>query len=277
MALPPGPWKLADDEWEVLRGILEPVLRGTGGRGRPRVEDCRSVAEICLFRSYNSLGTGRCHTFGWNLLPLDGLGISASTANRRFREWNASGAWPRLWEALQKLRQPKRRLRPRKVRKSDADPVTGLLVELQRAYHFFNGVIFGSTLPKKVAIIVIRGQGQGDPLGYFCGRAWRWGTGPAVDLIAISGAAVGLGAEAALETLIHEMVHNRNNMVGVVDCTNRGFYHNRHFRDSAVLSGLVCAERDAKLGYGVTGLGERSRRAIERLRPKTDLFRRVDP
>lgn len=276
MSLPKGPWELSEIEWEALGGILEPVSREGGGRGRPRAGGGRAVAEICLFRSFNSLGTGRCHTFGWNLLPTDGLGFSVSTANRRFREWSASGAWPRFWEALQTLRRPKRP-RPRKARKGVSDPVTSLIFELQRAYHFFNGVLFGGTLSDKVAITVIRGHGQGDPFGYFCGRAWRWGADSAVDLIAISGVAVGRGPDVALETLIHEMVHHRNNKVGVVDCTNRGFYHNRHFRDSAVLSGLVCAERHAKLGYGVTRLGDRSRQAIERLRPKTDLFRRVDP
>ena len=80
------------------------------------------------------------------------------------------------------------------------------------------------------------------------------------------------GPDEALGTLLHEMVHYRNDRCDLVDCTNHGFYHNRHFRDAAVLAGLVCAERDSYHGYGITGLGDRARQAIKLMHPKSVLF-----
>jgi hypothetical protein len=80
------PWKLSDDEWGALRGILEsdaPAVKRH--RGRPRIEDIRPIAEACLFRSYHSLSTGRNHCFDWNKLPAD-FGVLPSIADRRFRE-----------------------------------------------------------------------------------------------------------------------------------------------------------------------------------------------
>lgn len=268
-------WKLSDDEWNALQTFLRPERPVAELRGRPRIEDTRAVAEACLFRSYHSLSTGRSHCFDWNKLPAE-FGVSPSTVNRRFREWNDSGAWARFWTALLKLRGPNKRLRPRRVRKSGSNPVSDLLGELQRAYDYFNQVFFGGILPPEVAITVLRGHGRGDPLGYYCGRAWHWGRNTPTDLIAVSVLAVERGPDAALGTLLHEMVHYRNDHFGLVDCTNHGFYHNRHFRDSAVLAGLLCAERHTTLGYGVTGLGDRARWAIERLHPKGDVFRQAD-
>jgi hypothetical protein len=69
------------------------------------------------------------------------------------------------------------------------------------------------------------------------------------------------------------MVHHRNDRFGLVDCSNRGCYHNRIYRDAAVLAGLVCREpRDSTYGYGITSLGKRAKEAIERLHPKESLF-----
>ena len=271
-----SPWKLTDSEWRVLSPLLEPAERTGPVRGRPRIEGVRSIAEACLFRSFRSRSTGRSHSFNWNALPPE-FGISGSTANRRFREWNASGAWAEFWAALLKLRGPGKRLRPRRTRKSSPFPVSDLLAELERAYHFLNDVLFGGELPHEVAITVISGHGRGDRLGYFCGRAWRWGREEPVDLIAISALGVGRGADVALETLIHEMVHHRNDRHKLVDCTNRGYYHNLFFRDAAILAGLVCAERHGTLGFGVTALGDRARWAISRLHPKLDIFGTAKP
>lgn len=269
-------WLLSDDEWHALEHLLvsEPVR--PRGRGRPRIGDNRALAQACLFLSYHSLSRGRSHCFNWNLLP-DAFGVSPSTANRRFREWNASGAWPEFWHALQELRLrrphgPRARARPRAARKLGSNPVSDLLSELQRGYHFFNRVLFGGVLPEEVAIVVLPAGGHGRRLGFYCGRSWRWGRPQATDLIAVSGQAIGLGAAQAFETLIHEMTHYRNDRFGLVDCTSRGMYHNRHFRDNALLAGLVCGGHHQTLGYGVTSLGERGRWAVDRLRPNKELF-----
>lgn len=269
----PTPWKITDEEWAEVNRFL-PALPRPGRRGRPRIVDVRPIAEACLYRSFHSLATGRNCCFDWNKLPAD-FGVSPSTANRRFREWNESGAWTEFWFALSLLREPRKRIRPRRVRRPTPYPVSDLLGEIQRAYHFFNNRLFGGSLPEEIAITVIRGPGPGRSLGYFCGRSWRWGRDEPVDLIAVSTLAIQRGPDAALETLIHEMVHLRNARLGLVDCTNRGVYHNRHYRDAAVLAGLACGGCDKNYGYGATSLGEEGRRAVDRLRPKASLFKSV--
>lgn len=265
------PWTTTDAEWEELGHILSADSR-PARPGRPRLEDVRSIAEACLFRSFHSLAGGRNHCFDWNGLPRS-FGVSPSTANRRFREWNESGAWAEFWTGLLRLRRPERRVRPRRARRTSPYPVADILGELQRAYHFFNGLLFGGLLPEEIAITVIRGEGPGGARGYFCGRSWLWGREEPVDLIAVSGLAIQAGPHAALETLIHEMVHLRNARVGLVDCTNRGLYHNRHYRDAAVLAGLACGACDKNHGYGATTLGVAGAKAVARLRPKASLFK----
>jgi hypothetical protein len=153
-------------------------------------------------------------------------------------------------------------------------PVSDLLAELERAYQFLNTVLFGGVLPAEVALTAYRPTRRERKLGYFCGRSWHWGREQPVDLIAVSGRAVERGPYPALGTLIHEMVHLRNDRCGLVDCTSRGSYHNRFFRDAATLAGLVCEPRGQAYGYGFTSLGARAREAIDRLQPDESLFRR---
>jgi hypothetical protein len=86
-----APWRLTDSEWHQLRRLLDPPTEPADGPdpGRPRTDD-RPLAEACLFRHFHSRARHyRC--FGWNELPED-LGAAPSTANRRFREWTASGS-----------------------------------------------------------------------------------------------------------------------------------------------------------------------------------------
>lgn len=265
-------WRLSDREWKRLGPILASPEPARQGRGRPPMEDDRPAAQACLFRHYHSLGE-RYHCFGWNRIPAD-LGVSPSTANRRFRRWSADGSWAMFWDALMALRRghrprPSRRRAP--ARPVDATPVSAILGELERAFAFFNDHFFAGTLPRDIAITVEAAHPRGRRLGYFCGQAWR-DTTRRINHICIFTSTLGRGAEPALETLLHEMVHHRNDALGLVDCTDRGRYHNAHFRDAARLAGLECPECDRHLGFGRTALGERAKQAISRLGPASAPF-----
>jgi transposase len=265
-------WRLSDAEWERLGPLLMPPRPARRGRGRPPIEDDRAVAQACLFRHHHSLGE-RYHCFGWNRIPAD-LGISPAMANRRFRRWSDDGSWARFWDALMALRRghrpgPRRRRAP--SRPVGATPVLGILGELERAFAFFNDHFFAGSLPRDIAITIETSHPRGRRLGYFCGQAWRDAT-RRINHICVFTSALGHGAEPALETLLHEMVHHRNYALGLVDCTDRGRYHNAHFRDAARLAGLECLECDRHIGFGRTALGERARQAISRLRPSAAPF-----
>ena len=273
------PWLLSDAEWEAIRPLLETseTINPEPRRGRRRLQDVRPSVEACLFRYFHCLSRGRNKTFNWNALP-DSFGVSPATANRRFREWHESGAFPRLWAKLLKLRSPRSRSRPRRHRIQTPYPATDLVLELQRAYRFFNEVLFGNVLPEGLAIIIQLGRPRDRRLGLYCGRSWQWGVEGPADTIAIASHAIAGGPDVALETLIHEMVHHRNDRCGLGDCSNGGIYHNRYFRDAAILAGLCCpAACDKNYGYGFTSLGKRARWAIARLKPNAMLFHRAEP
>src|SRR5438132_14073090 len=98
-------WRITDAEWERTRGFLESHVQTNSRSGRPRLENTRAAAEASLYHHCHSLARGRSHSFGWNQLPAD-FGVSAATVNRRFREWLASGAWMKFWDALLAMRSP---------------------------------------------------------------------------------------------------------------------------------------------------------------------------
>jgi hypothetical protein len=150
-------------------------------------------------------------------------------------------------------------------------PAGDIVAELERAYAFFNERFFVGALDG-AAITVERFLGKRRrQAGDFCPRQWRLGD-RTVEHIALSAEALGRGAEAALVILLHEMVHLRNDQVGVVGCTPPFQYHNRHFRDAVRLAGPDCPHRDPKRGYWSTVLGPRGRQALAELKPRDELF-----
>jgi hypothetical protein len=271
---PPDPdgWQLTDDEWRRLGWLLAPAAPDPGPRGgRPRLDNDRAAAQACLYRHFHELAP-KYHCFGWNEIP-DDLGVSPATANRRFREWTASGAWARFWDALMRLRRggeaDPHRHEPQ--RPWGTFPAGDVVAELERAYAFFNDRFFAGAL-NGAALTVERFLGKRRRRGGdFCPRQWVLGE-RAVGHIALAAEAVGRGAAVALAVLLHEMVHLRNDQVGVVDCTTPNQYHNRAFRDAARLAGLECPYRDPKYGYWATALGPRGRQALEELEPREELF-----
>jgi transposase/quinol monooxygenase YgiN len=78
---------LTDEQWERIRPLLPAGTQG--GVGRPRANDRRTLDGI-LYVLRNG-----CR---WRDLPR-GYG-SSITCWRRFNEWEASGVWERVWQAL---------------------------------------------------------------------------------------------------------------------------------------------------------------------------------
>jgi transposase len=265
-------WQVTDDEWLRLGHLLAAENGSPGPQGgRPRLDNDRLAAQACLYRHYHELAPAY-HCFGWNAIPA-ALGISPSTANRRFREWTAAGQWARFWDALMRLRRGGEadpyRHEPRRLWGSF--PAGDVVAELERAYAFFNDRFFAGVL-EGAAITVERfvGKRRRQP-GDFCPRQWRLGE-RTVGHIALSAEVLGRGAAAALTVLLHEMVHLRNDQVGMIDCTPPYQYHNRHFRDAALLAGLECPHRDPKHGYWVTVAGPRGLQALAELQPREEFF-----
>ena len=78
---------LTDEQWERIRPLLPATTQG--GVGRPRANDRRALDGV-LYVLRNG-----CR---WRDLPRN-YG-SPVTCWRRFSEWEASGVWERIWQAL---------------------------------------------------------------------------------------------------------------------------------------------------------------------------------
>ena len=81
---------LTDELWEIIKPLLPPEKPRPKG-GRPRVPDRLALTGI--------LFVARTGT-AWELLPPElGCG-SGMTCWRRFRDWQVSGVWQKVWKAI---------------------------------------------------------------------------------------------------------------------------------------------------------------------------------
>ncbi len=262
------PWQLTTAEWLALASLVIPPSVETCGRGRPRTPVTRKLVEACLYRHYHSRSPGTTRSFGWNTLPRT-FGVSPATANRRFNEWVADGTWGKVWAALLALRTP--RSEPPADRGIGPDlpgetvsplgsPVAPTVVWLERAYRHLNGTLFGGGLPPAV-LITLEDRPICGRAAYFCARRWHSDSGGTVHHIMMSTGVWAAGAASILAALLHEAVHARCHQLGLPDTSARQ-YHNRHFRDTALVSGLSCGCRHPQFGYARTEPDDRGREAI---------------
>lgn len=62
--------------------------------------------------------------------------------------------------------------------------------------------------------------------------------------------------EQIAATMLHEMVHLYNLEHGIQDCSNRGVYHNKKFKEEAEKRGLII-EKHEKYGWTITSPSDR--------------------
>src|SRR5947199_111573 len=80
--------RICDAQGEKIAPILSPFAAGPAGRGRPR-KDNRPLFDAAL----TVIMTGSY----WNKVPP---GAKIATVWRRYREWEATGAWEQAWQTL---------------------------------------------------------------------------------------------------------------------------------------------------------------------------------
>ena len=118
-------------------------------------------------------------------------------------------------------------------------PLRSFIQELERAYSFFNWRFLGNALPAKVVISV--GKTKPRVAGWFSASFESNPKKSSMPHICISITAMTSPMQLC-HVLLHEMAHLRNCVLGIKD-VRRAHYHNRHFRDSALLFGLDCGWR----------------------------------
>lgn len=147
-----------------------------------------------------------------------------------------------------------------------------IIEALEGAHAHFNGALFGGRL-RTSPVITVQTKGRKNALGWYWAQRWVNGTSKPAELN-VSAEDLKRPAADVLETLVHEMVHQRADEEGVKDTSRNGAYHNKRFGAMAAEAGLcVPAEPDKRHGFAFTTLGpegSRARAAVESIRSKVE-------
>ena len=138
--------------------------------------------------------------------------------------------------------------------------VTNKLVE---AFEFFNKEL--DTNLDTPVFTLIPNRGRQSYYGWYWQGRWKDGkkTLPEINITADT---LKRTVEDICETIIHEMVHYKNNVSDVVDC-NANQYHNKHFKKRAEEFGLK-VEKVKNKGYARTALDEKAANLVKKYKNK---------
>jgi hypothetical protein len=138
--------------------------------------------------------------------------------------------------------------------------ITGQVTEkLVQAFEFFNKEL--DTNLDTPVFTLIPNRGRQSYYGWFWQGRWKDGkkTLPEINITADT---LKRSVEDICETLIHEMVHYKNNVEDIVDC-NVNQYHNKHFKKRAEAFGLK-VEKLRNRGYAKTALDDKAATLVKK-------------
>lgn len=139
-----------------------------------------------------------------------------------------------------------------KTKKSITDMST-LTIQLEKAFDMLNADIFESKLSKPVITVVPTKGAYGH---YTLKNMWVVNEQGKRE-INISSYTLKRSLLQTITTLVHEMVHMYNDTVlGVTDCSRKGYYHNKHFKKCAEEHWLIC-EKCEMYGWAETKPSEK--------------------
>ena len=123
---------------------------------------------------------------------------------------------------------------------------------LNKMFDLLNAEFFEGALSRPTITI----QSTPKAYGHFSLREDTWvSTLGASHEINLGAGTLARPIEEVAATLLHEMVHYWNYVMGVQDCSRGNTYHNRHFKDAAESRGLIVT-RSEKYGWAHTAPGE---------------------
>ena len=124
---------------------------------------------------------------------------------------------------------------------------------LNRIFDLLNQEFFENALSRPTITI----QSTPKAYGHFSLRDDTWiSKNGATHEINIGAGTLSRPIEEVAATLLHEMVHYHNYVLGIQDCSRGGTYHNRRFRDSAEAHGLTVVHHE-KYGWTLTAPSDR--------------------
>jgi hypothetical protein len=142
--------------------------------------------------------------------------------------------------------------------------ITGQVTEkLVEAFEFFNKEL--DTNLDTPVFTLIPNRGRQSYYGWYWQGRWKDGkkTLPEINITADT---LKRSVEDICETIIHEMVHYKNNVSDIVDC-NANQYHNKHFKKRAEAFGLK-VDKVKNKGYARTSLDEKAVNLVKKYKNK---------
>ena len=142
--------------------------------------------------------------------------------------------------------------------------ITGAVTDkLVEAFEFFNAEL--DTQLDNPVFTLIPNRGRQSYYGWYWQGRWKDGkkTLPEINITADT---LKRSVEEICETIIHEMVHYKNNVLDIVDC-NANQYHNKHFKKRAEEFGLK-VDKVKNKGYARTALDEKAANMVKKYKSK---------
>ena len=142
--------------------------------------------------------------------------------------------------------------------------ITGAVTDkLVEAFEFFNAEL--DTQLDNPVFTLIPNRGRQSYYGWYWQGRWKDGkkTLPEINITADT---LKRSVEEICETIIHEMVHYKNNVLDITDC-NANQYHNKAFKKRAEEFGLT-VERVQNKGYARTALDEKAANLVKKYKSK---------
>lgn len=133
---------------------------------------------------------------------------------------------------------------------------------------------FGLKVKPAQICLTVQSKGRRQALGWFA--PLRWGSKKTAPGSETAVHEINLSAEYLREhnmgeTLLHELAHAENQILGIRDCSGPRM-HNRKFKEMAERLGLEVKPRDKSVGYGYTDLADIGRKFLESIKFDREVF-----
>lgn len=147
--------------------------------------------------------------------------------------------------------------------------------ELHKAFSLFNKRYFDNKLP--TTAITIQSSGHKRNTMGWCTVKPVWGDKEGrlkMYEINLSAEFLDLDFHETMDTLLHEMIHLFHKVNNIQDCSRKGTYHNKHFKNKALEIGFEYKENkpDTKHGWTYARLGQKAKNEIDKMGIDSSVF-----
>ena len=145
---------------------------------------------------------------------------------------------------------------------------------LMETYKTLNRELFQNVLPENITIVQNHNKPREDATSYSSVKEkWTHETGARSYELNIYSDFLHRDAAEVAESVLHEMIHIKNLMLGIKDTTRRGTYHNVTFKNAMAAVGYVMDDEPCKDGFTKGVPNDELRELLEECAPHITMTR----